>query len=99
MNARGDGQTSVESPSATQESFLFLRVQAAADFFTTNKTLMLQPPAADVDLILDPYLGNIFPRSLVPTAVYITLLALSAWYLSGIVWRILASPATKQHTD
>lgn len=88
-----------DSPSEGQESLLFLHVQAAADFFTTNKTLMSQPPAVDVDLILDPYLGNIFPKSLVPTAVYIATLALGAWYLSGIIWRRLATSPLKKHTD
>ena len=45
---------------------LFLRVRAAADFFTTNKELMSSPPPVDVDLILDPYVSNVFPRSLGP---------------------------------
>ncbi|RMY02087.1 hypothetical protein D0867_11169 [Hortaea werneckii] len=56
-------------------SVLFLRVQAAADFFSTNKTLMLHPPPVDVDIILDPYRVNIFPQSLTLTAGYIVLLA------------------------
>ncbi|RMZ01160.1 hypothetical protein D0862_06460 [Hortaea werneckii] len=56
-------------------SVLFLRVQAAADYFSTNKTLMRHPPPVDVDIILDPYRGNIFPQSLTLTAGYIVLLA------------------------
>nr|OQO29136.1 hypothetical protein B0A51_02720 [Rachicladosporium sp. CCFEE 5018] len=58
-----------------KESLLFLRVQATADFFTTNTTRMLDPPRVDIDLILDPYLWNVFPRSLGPTAAYIVVLA------------------------
>jgi hypothetical protein len=64
---------------------LFLRVFAAADYYTTNKTLMENVPAVYVDIILDPYLFNIFPRSLVPTAAYITLLAIGSWYLAKYI--------------
>lgn len=81
-------------------SLLFLRVQAAADYFTTNKTLMLRPQPVDIDIILDPYLANIFPTSLVPTAIYIIVLAFLAFYISGWIWRGLQSQALiKQHTD
>jgi hypothetical protein len=64
---------------------LFLRVFAAADYYTTNKTLMENVPAVYVDIILDPYIFNIFPRSLVPTAAYITLLAIGSWYLAKYI--------------
>jgi ethanolamine transporter EutH len=63
-------------------STLFLQIFAAADYYTTNKTLMEQVPPVFVDIILDPYLFNVFPRSLVPTAVYIVLLAIGSWFLS-----------------
>ncbi|CAG7924840.1 unnamed protein product [Penicillium olsonii] len=53
------------------DSVLFLRVHAAADYFSTNKTLMREVPPVAVDLILDPFLFNVFPRSLVPTAGWI----------------------------
>ncbi|KAK5137072.1 hypothetical protein LTR08_001081 [Meristemomyces frigidus] len=84
--------------SAKQQSILFLRVQSAADFFTANTTLMQSPPDADVDLILDPYLANVFPRSLVPTGVYISVLAIGSWLISGAVWKSLFS-GPKQHID
>lgn len=89
-------------PEYTQPSgsLLFLRVQAAADYFTTNKTLMLRPQPVDVDIILDPYLANIFPASLVPTAIYILVLAVLAFFISGWIWRRLDPHASlKQHTD
>jgi hypothetical protein len=73
---------------------LFLRVRAAADFFTTDKELMSSPPSVDVDLILDPFVFNVFPRSLGPTAAYIIVLACGAWIVSGRVWRFLRSEAT-----
>lgn len=82
------------------ESLLFLKVQAAADYFTTNKTLMLRPQAVDIDIILDPYLANIFPASLLPTAIYIVGLAILSFYVSGWIWRTLQSQTLiKQRTD
>jgi hypothetical protein len=84
----------------SKESVVFLRVRAAADFFTTNKELMLSPPSVDVDLILDPYVFNVFPRSLGLTAAYIIVLALGAWIVSGRVWKLLRSEAVnKPHTE
>ncbi|KAK5743687.1 hypothetical protein LTR17_002594 [Elasticomyces elasticus] len=82
-----------------QESILFLRVQAAADFFTSNKTLMSSAPPVDVELILDTYLANVFPRSLLPTAVYIVILAGGGWVLSGEIWRRLFAGTDKRHKD
>ena len=46
-----------------------------------------------VDIILDPYLLNIFPKSLVPTAGYLIALAILGWVLSGVIWRILLQVA------
>lgn len=77
-------------------------MQSAADFFTTNATLMQYPPSVDVDIILDPYLANIFPQSLLPTALYIVALAIVAFFVSGLLWRALSQPASttaKRHTD
>jgi len=84
----------------SKESVLFLRVRAAADFFTTNKELMSSPPLVDVDLILDPYVFNVFPRSLGPTAAYIVALACIAWFVSGAIWKFLQSSNTnKAHEE
>lgn len=69
------------------DSLLLLRVFAAADYFTTNKTLMQNVPPVNVDLILDPFLLNVLPRSLLPTGVYLIVLAVFAWYLSGHIWQ------------
>lgn len=83
------------------ESILALRIQATADFFTVNQTLMRYPPPVDVDIILDPYLANIFPASLVPTAIYILLLAVTGWYVSGVVWSLIRNTVRsgKSHPD
>ncbi len=39
--------------------------------------------------VLDPFIFNVFPRSLAWTAVYIVALAVLAWYLSDYIWQAL----------
>jgi hypothetical protein len=68
---------------------LILRVRVAADFYSTNQTLMLHPPAVGVEIILDPYILNILPRSLLSTILLVTTTAICAWFLSGMTWRSL----------
>lgn len=82
-----------------QTSVLFLQVFAAADYFTVNKTLMENVPPVYIDVILDPYVLNVFPRSLVPTAVYILILAVGSWYFSDIVWKVIAGFARPSGED
>jgi hypothetical protein len=89
---------------ASQKSVLFLQIFAAADYFSLNKTLMSDVPPVLVDVILDPYLLNIFPKSLVPTAGYLIILAFGSWFLSGLIWRLLirvadASPGDSDESD
>lgn len=94
-------QAQVKPRNPGTENILLLRVRAAADFFTTNRILMLDPPPVDVDIILDPYIANVFPSSLQATAVYIVTLAVGSWFLSGIIWSRLsaAKSAEKDHKD
>lgn len=71
------------------ESVLFLRILAAADYYTLDKELMENVPPVVVDLILDPFLGNVFPRSLVPTACWgvvigIVAVVLAKWVVGEI---------------
>lgn len=66
-------------------STLFLQIYAAADYYTMNQTLMENVPHVLVDIILDPYIFNILPRSLVPTIAYVILLAVGSWYVSRYV--------------
>ncbi|PKK50680.1 hypothetical protein CI102_8115, partial [Trichoderma harzianum] len=54
-----------------ENSVLLLRVLAAADYFSHHSSLMKDPPPVLVDLILDPYLYNVLPQSLVPTVCYL----------------------------
>lgn len=65
-----------------ESTFLFLQVTAAADYFSLNQTLMEAVPQVAVDIILDPYIFNVFPKSLLPTGLYLTLVAVAAWSLS-----------------
>ena len=73
-------------------SFLFLQIFAAADYYTLNKTLMENVPPVHADVILDPYLLNIFPKSLLPTGVYLVIIAVAGWFLSGWFWDYLVIP-------
>ncbi|ESZ94135.1 hypothetical protein SBOR_5489 [Sclerotinia borealis F-4128] len=66
-------------------STLFLQIYAAADYYTMNQTLMENVPPVLVDIILDPYIFNILPRSLLPTIAYVILLAVGSWYVSKYV--------------
>lgn len=68
-----------------QASILFLRVSAAADYFTTNQTLMQHPEPVLVDIILDPFVYNVLPRTLVPTVGYIVFVAGASWVLAARV--------------
>ncbi|PYH99969.1 hypothetical protein BO71DRAFT_424757 [Aspergillus ellipticus CBS 707.79] len=55
------------------DSVLFLHIRAAADYFSADPELMTNVPPVAADIILDPFLGNVFPRSLVPTACYLVI--------------------------
>lgn len=72
------GSKGSPDPAPTTDSVLFLRVRAAADYYSADKTLMQSVPPVVVDLILDPFLWNVFPRSLVPTAGWIAVVAVVA---------------------
>ena len=79
------------SPSMPR-TFLFLQIFAAADYFSLNRTLMENVPPVHVDIILDPYLLNIFPQSLLPTAVYIIIIAVFGWFVSGWLYNSFVRP-------
>ncbi|KAK3304384.1 uncharacterized protein B0T15DRAFT_239598 [Chaetomium strumarium] len=63
-------------------SILLLRILAAADYFTTDAALMTSVPPVDVDIILDPFLFNVLPRSLAGTACYIVAVAAVAYLVA-----------------
>ncbi|KAI6087436.1 hypothetical protein F4821DRAFT_259092 [Hypoxylon rubiginosum] len=70
------------SNSEREASVLFLQILAAADYYTMNKTLMRDVPPVYVDIILDPFVFNILPRSLVPTVGYVVVVAIASWFMS-----------------
>lgn len=70
-------------------TFLFLQIFAAADYFSLNQTLMDVVPPVAIDLILDPYVFNIFPKSLIPTGLYLGLIGIFAWFASSWILRQL----------
>lgn len=76
------------------ESVLFLRIWAAADYYTTNATLMENVPPVMADVILDPFLWNVFPRSLMPTAVYTVVIAVIAYFVGGYLAKLLSNVVT-----
>jgi len=82
--------------SEIDSTLLFLQVFAAADYFSLNQTLMEIVPPVAVDVILDPYLFNILPQSLVPTGLYLLVIATGAWFLSGWISKLLASSRAQQ---
>jgi hypothetical protein len=85
-------QTNSRQVSSMPTTFLFLQIFAAADYFSLNKTLMENVPPVHVDVILDPYLLNIFPQSLLPTAGYIMTIAVLGWFLSSWIYRSFVLP-------
>lgn len=91
-------QSSTDSQGAREEgeriaSVLLLQIKASADYFTDDAALMRDPPPVLVDLILDPYLYNLIPRSLVPTIGFLALVGLVAWFVARSVASKLQSIA------
>lgn len=62
-----------------------------------DKTLMSEVPPVFVDIILDPFILNILPRSLLPTVGYVIVVAVVSWFLaqriSTWVRRMAVEPA------
>lgn len=73
--------------STPSKSVLFLRVSAAADYFTLDQSAMSRVPPVLVDIILDEYVWNVFPRSLLPTALYILFVAIAASLTASYIWQ------------
>ncbi|KAI8278660.1 hypothetical protein K4K59_009136 [Colletotrichum sp. SAR11_240] len=80
-----NSSASYSTPMEQETSLFFLRVLAAADYYTHNATLMANVEHVRADLILDPFLLNVLPRSLLPTVFYINGVAIMAWFLSRVI--------------
>ncbi|KAI0015676.1 hypothetical protein F4780DRAFT_773381 [Xylariomycetidae sp. FL0641] len=78
-----------------EASALLLRIYTAADYYTLNQTLMQVVPPVYVDIILDPFLLNVLPRSLAPTVGYIVFVALACWYLAQWISTSIRQAATE----
>lgn len=89
--------------STVPTTFLFLQILAAADYYTLNKTLMENVPPVHADVILDPFLLNILPKSLLPTGIYLITIAVVGWFLSGWLYDnvilAMASPAATSPSE
>ncbi|KAI0542066.1 hypothetical protein GGR58DRAFT_335124 [Xylaria digitata] len=85
--------------SNTKDSVLLLRILSTADFYTADHTLMKNVPPVLVDIILDPFILNILPRSLLSTVTYIIVVAIVSWFvgewISSWVCQVAGEP-TKQ---
>lgn len=85
-------RTQLRQRASFPTTFLFLQVFAAADYFSLDKTLMDNVPPVHVDVILDPYLLNIFPQSLLPSAGYIMIIAVIGWFASTWLYNSFVLP-------
>lgn len=82
-----------------KDSVLLLRIVATAHFYTTNQTLMKNVPPVFVDIILDPFIFNVFPRSLLYTVTYIIMVTIVSWFAGKWIssWVcLMATEPTKQ---
>ncbi|KAI0392523.1 hypothetical protein F5Y17DRAFT_355068 [Xylariaceae sp. FL0594] len=82
-----------------KQPIMFLRILTVADFYTQNRTLMSNAPPALVDIIMDPFILNVLPQSLVPTVAYISAVATASWFAGNLVssWIcIFTEPGSKR---
>ncbi|KAM6488184.1 hypothetical protein HDV62DRAFT_347135 [Trichoderma sp. SZMC 28011] len=82
-----------------ENSVLLLRVLAAADYFSHHSSLMKDPPPVLVDLILDPYLYNVLPQSLLPTVCYLVVVGLVSWFVAQWAASSLTAIASSAKSD
>lgn len=68
---------------------MLLRVLASADYYTDDAGLMANPPPVLVDLILDPFIFNVLPRSLAPTVGYVIAVAGASWFVARAIASLL----------
>ncbi|KAL6231837.1 hypothetical protein BDW75DRAFT_31742 [Aspergillus navahoensis] len=90
MPDRRDETPAVADSASEPGSVLLLRISAAADYFSLDQELMENVPPVLADIILDPFLGNVFPKSLVPTAAWIVVVSCVAVVLARWVAREIA---------
>lgn len=60
---------------------------------------MSNPPPVLVDLILDPFLFNVLPRSLLPTVGYILVVAAVSFIAARFIMSYLSAVASSTEND
>ncbi|TWU74900.1 hypothetical protein ED733_003928 [Metarhizium rileyi] len=95
MASRPGAQTEKQ---LSRSSSLLVEIHAAADYFTDDARLMDSPPPVLVDLILDPFLFNVVPQSLLPTLGYLALLSITTWFVARRAASRLRSVADQAET-
>ncbi|EGR50708.1 uncharacterized protein TRIREDRAFT_105051 [Trichoderma reesei QM6a] len=89
-----------QKPPPNETSILLLRVLAAADYFSHHQSLMKDPPPPVlVDLILDPYIYNVLPQSLVPTVCYLVVVGIASWFVARWAAKALTAIAGSDDKD
>ncbi|KAL4776870.1 hypothetical protein BDW60DRAFT_51813 [Aspergillus nidulans var. acristatus] len=88
---RQGGVSAVADTALEPASVLLLRISAAADYFSLDQELMENVPPVLADIILDPFLNNVFPKSLVPTAAWIGIVSCMAVVLARWITTEFAS--------
>lgn len=110
-------QEQLSSNLATEPSSpeLLVQVQAAADFYSSDKKRMTNPPPVTIDIssftesshhhcpangntVLDPYILNLLPASLLPTGLYLILTFIAAFYLGTTIFTWLNTIANNPRT-
>lgn len=76
------GRKATERRGEHEASVLLLEILAAADYFTDDANLMEKVEPVHVDIILDPYVFNVLPRSLIPTVLYVLVVAIVFWLVA-----------------
>ncbi|KAK8087269.1 hypothetical protein PG994_002243 [Apiospora phragmitis] len=64
-----------------------------------DRTLMNEVPPVYVDIILDPYVFNLLPRSLLPTIGYIIVVAILSWFMARRISSWIQSIAAEPDQD
>lgn len=72
-------------------SVQLLRIRSEADYYSHDKSLMENPRPVLTDIILDPYLLNVVPESLLLTGIHVILVATASFFIARWISTSLAS--------
>ncbi|CEJ82249.1 hypothetical protein VHEMI02325 [[Torrubiella] hemipterigena] len=77
-------------------SVFLLRIRSQADYYSHDKSLMVHPRPVLTDIILDPYLANVVPESLVLTGIHVIVVAITSFFIARWISTSLSSVATSK---